>query len=145
MVIMAIKRLSNQKKEDTLYVIGLITAIIIPLGFSILTKLTDSDILNSVCLFDRIFHLYCPGCGGSRAMIALLKGQFIVSFWMHPVVIYSFLIYLVFMGSQLLCRISRGRMKGIRFHNWYLYGAILLILINWVVKNILRIIWDITL
>ena len=40
--------------------------------------------LGSGCYVRDHFHLYCPGCGGTRAAIALLKGQLIKSFIYNP-------------------------------------------------------------
>lgn len=41
------------------------------------------------CLFHEITGLYCPGCGGTRALKALLKGEFLLSFLYHPFVLYG--------------------------------------------------------
>lgn len=44
-------------------------------------------LLNSGDCFIRThFHIYCPGCGGSRAVVALLKGQLIESIKYNPIV-----------------------------------------------------------
>ncbi len=91
------------------------------------------------CIFDKLFHLYCPGCGGTRALDALLKGEFLKSFQYHPLVLYSAIVYIIFMVSQLLEIISRGRIKGIRFHAWYLYVALIILVGNCLVRNYLRI------
>ena len=36
------------------------------------------------CKFKEIFHLYCPGCGGSRAVTRLLSFDFVDSFIAFP-------------------------------------------------------------
>ena len=41
------------------------------------------------CLFHLATGYYCPGCGGTRAITALLHGQILNSFLYHPVVLYS--------------------------------------------------------
>lgn len=40
------------------------------------------------CLFQMMTGLYCPGCGGTRAVRALLSGHPVLSFLYHPVVPY---------------------------------------------------------
>ena len=40
------------------------------------------------CLFQQMTGLYCPGCGGTRAVRALLAGHPFLSFLYHPVVPY---------------------------------------------------------
>lgn len=36
------------------------------------------------CRFKELFHLYCPGCGGSRAVISLLSLDIVGSFIKFP-------------------------------------------------------------
>ena len=36
------------------------------------------------CLFHELTGFYCPGCGGTRAVLALLAGHPILSFLYHP-------------------------------------------------------------
>lgn len=93
----------------------------------------------SGCIWDILFGIYCPGCGGTRAVMALLQGKFLASLWYHPVVLYGVALYSIFMISQLLALLSRGRIRGIRFHNWYLYVSIVIIVVNCLAKNYLRI------
>ena len=38
----------------------------------------------SECFIRTYFHIYCPGCGGSRAAIALLEGDLIQSIKYNP-------------------------------------------------------------
>ena len=38
------------------------------------------------CVFLKYLHIPCPGCGMSRALLALLKFDFSLAFEMHPLV-----------------------------------------------------------
>lgn len=40
------------------------------------------------CIFHKATGLYCPGCGGTRALLALLSGHPVLSFLYHPLVDY---------------------------------------------------------
>lgn len=54
------------------------------------------------CLFHLATGYYCPGCGGTRAIAALLHGQLFRSFLYHPVVLYgAFLLFRVLISSTL--------------------------------------------
>ncbi len=97
------------------------------------------------CFLYSYFGIYCPGCGGTRAVMALLEGRIWDSIYYHPIVVYTAIIYLVFMIPQTIHYISRGKIKGIRFRYWFLYGALVVIIINFLVKNIFKFIYGINL
>ncbi len=48
------------------------------------------------CVFKTSLPLYCPGCGGSRALVYLLKLDIVRSFVFYPPLIVSALILLYF-------------------------------------------------
>ena len=95
------------------------------------------------CVLNTFFGVYCPGCGGTRAVEALLQGHLLLSLWYHPLVLYTAVIWGGFMSTQTLERLHVPRVKGWRFHDWYLYGAMVLLLGNCVLKNILRLCFQI--
>ncbi len=101
--------------------------------------------LFRVCLWNAFFHVYCPGCGGTRALGLFFQGHFLASLWYHPLVGYCIVIYLLFMGSQGLSLLTGGRMKGMKYRNGYLYGAVAILVLNLVCKNVLRLVWGIAL
>ena len=91
------------------------------------------------CYFYQLTGLYCPGCGGTRAWIALLHGHFLHSLVYHPVVLYGTFVYLVYVLSNLRALLPHMHhtRSGMAFRNIYLYLAVILILGNWIFKNIL--------
>ena len=98
------------------------------------------------CVWDRMFGIYCPGCGGTRAVRALMQGRLLESLWYHPLVPYTAVVFGAFMVSQAFARLTGYRYtKGIKFHAWYLYGALIITAVNWSGKNLLRGVWNITL
>ncbi len=90
------------------------------------------------CLWNRVFGIYCFGCGGTRAFLALCRGHVLLALWYHPLVVYGAVLYLVFMVRHLIFLISKGRFRGMRFRGGYLYAAIGIMLVNFIVKNLLR-------
>lgn len=128
---------SNQL-EDQLFRLGVaVPFIAVPIYF-VYRKYLLPMAPFQVCLWDKLVGIYCPGCGGTRAVEALFHGEILLSAWYHPAVIYGAVIYCIFMSSNLLQRISKGRIRGIRFHNWYLYGAVIIIVTNCLIRNYLR-------
>ncbi len=96
------------------------------------------------CIWNTCFHIYCPGCGGTRAVLALLKGDFLGSLWYHPLVPYAAVLYGCFMGSHLASRLTGRRFfRGMRFHSWYLFAAVGIVAVNFVVKNLLLLVWGV--
>lgn len=124
--------------EEQLFRLGLIVPVIaVPLYFLYVEYLLPLSPFKA-CIWDKVFGIYCPGCGGTRAVGALLHGRFLLAAWYHPFVFYGVCIYCIFMISHILERVSKGCIRGIRFHNWYLYGAVVIIVANCLIKNYLR-------
>ncbi len=90
------------------------------------------------CLFWKFFGIYCPGCGGTRALVAFCKGRFLLSAWYHPVIMYVALMYGWFMLSHTLEKLHFPLIKGMKFRVWEMYGALVVLGINFVIKNILN-------
>lgn len=90
------------------------------------------------CTFYAATGYYCPGCGGTRAVIALLQGNLIASWHYHPFVIYMAIYYILYEISHTLDIITRGKVRGLRFCPPYFYVGIALIIIQWIIKNYLR-------
>jgi hypothetical protein len=89
------------------------------------------------CMFHTVTGFYCPGCGGTRAVFALLRGKLLQSFLYHPIVLYTVILGGWFMLSQTIERVSgRKRPWGMRFHEGYLWTALVIILAQCLIKNL---------
>ena len=96
------------------------------------------------CVFKRTVGLYCPGCGGTRAVKALLSGHPLLSLYAHPAVLYYAVLYVVFM-IRMFCSLHFSGVTGFpgflsrpvsekRIVNLIIAG-IILIFAQWIVKN----------
>ena len=83
------------------------------------------------CFIRELFGVYCPGCGGTRAVWALLHGQILMSLRYHPVVVYTVVVTLY----HLIFR-KKPKIK-------YLFIALGIIILNCIVKNILLLVFHI--
>ena len=101
-------------------------------------------IFSLPCIFWELTGYYCPGCGGTRACAALFRGEIVRSFLCHPVVVYTAVVFAWYMISHTIEYLTRGRLAvGMRYRDLYLYLAAAIILIQWVVRNLLKLVWGI--
>lgn len=92
------------------------------------------------CVLHSRTGLYCPGCGGTRAVIALLHGHILASLYYHPIVVYTAIVGGWFMISQTIQRFSQGKLRiGMHYRDIYLWLALAIVVINCLVKNLVLI------
>lgn len=88
------------------------------------------------CTFHDVTHYYCPGCGATRAVIAVLRGRFLLALFYHPFIPYIAVVGGWFMISQTIERLSGHRIAiGLHYRHIYLWAALGLIFANWIIKN----------
>ena len=82
------------------------------------------------CLFKEYTHLYCPGCGGTRAVHSMLKGHIIRSLEENAIAVpvFAFILY-YFIGVTLAVK-SKGTRIYFHLHKWMI--VVLIILVLWV-------------
>lgn len=96
------------------------------------------------CMVHRWTGYYCPGCGGTRACAELFRGHFVKSFFCHPVVLYGAVLYGWFMISHTVEYLSKGKIRiGMKYTDKYLYGALVIIIVQCVIKNVIKAVWGI--
>lgn len=97
-----------------------------------------SHVSLPVCWFYEELHLYCPGCGCTRAFIALLQGNILGSLRYNPGVFYFALTVTVYLLTHTLYRLSRGRIRcAIPYNNIYLHIGFGILVCNALAWNIL--------
>ena len=137
-----IQDIQSDRVVSVLYKLGL--AIIVPavlVFFFLKTDMAYNLLLKSghYCSFKKMTGLYCPGCGGSRAVIALARLNFIDSFRKNAVILVSIVLYLVFMIWESTHRILK--VKGPK--EWHVYVLltvfVITVVVRWIVCNIVGI------
>ncbi len=127
-----------EKTEKRLYILGLVAVVII-LVMEVILNVAKFDFLKLVppCGFRFVTGYYCPGCGGTRAVRALLQGRLVESFLYHPFVLYCAVIAGVFMISNTIQLLTKNKWKiGLKYRHGYLYGGVVVIIVNWILQNI---------
>ena len=137
----------NHSTEDSLYIAGwcliagrLLVYLLLRLEIPAVRK------LFMPCILHNLTGLYCPGCGGTRAVFYLFQGHLFKSLLYHPFVPYAAVFCGWFMASHTVERLSRRRVAvGMKYRDGYLWAAVALILINFIVKNLALIVWHVDL
>ena len=135
------RRLGNT--DEIMYELGLV-ALGIGLATVLLYFITGFSVLDIKypCIFNRVTHLCCPGCGGTRAFRALLKGKILMSIYDYPPLIYAVVVYVVFMIKSTLFKFFGIGKPGNGAVVKHLYIFIALIFIQWIVKLVAQICFD---
>ena len=130
--------MNPRKKLFLLYILPLLLLITVSVAYFLFTEHSlslEEPLLT--CRFKEKFHLYCPGCGGSRALVALLKFDLISSFVLYPpllitVIILSFLYIRVFLS---FIKNDEKYVNGFHFGSLIIIPAV--ILLHFVLRNVL--------
>lgn len=123
--------------DKQFYIIGWVCIAMLS-GYVFLREILHIDIIDymPLCVFHKYTGYYCPGCGGTRAAFALVRGNLLKSIYLHPFVPYTVILGGWFMISQTIQRISRGKLPiGLHFRMIYVWIALGLVLFNFLWKN----------
>lgn len=137
----------NEKMDRGFYVAGW-CLIMAAAAMWVFVKISGSRLFSvgMPCTLHLITGYYCPGCGGTRAVAALLHGKFLLALFYHPFVPYAAVLGGWFMISQTIERISQKRIKiGMHFRECFLWIALGIILINMLIKNLVLGVWQVDL
>jgi len=87
------------------------------------------------CRFHQITGLFCPGCGATRAVHFLLRGDWKTSLHYNPLVILLSPIILL-LSAQWIYEIFRKRNVHYSFHAKFYLGIAIVIMAFFVLRNI---------
>lgn len=126
--------------EDGLFLAGWIILSVIVLLVAIKECVyPDVNLIASMfpCYVWENFGFFCPGCGGSRSVAALLHGRLLVCAVNFPLTAYAVIMYLWFMFSHTVQRLSKNRLRiGLAWRHSYLWIALGILIAHFIIKNI---------
>lgn len=137
----------DEKSDMGLYIFGwcILGALALLGVFLRVTGWNLSQLLRP-CALHALTGLYCPGCGGTRAVRAFFAGDFGASFVYHPFVLFAAVMDGWFMVSQTIERISRGRIRiAMHMREIYLWAALGIVIVNCLVKNVALLVFHVDL
>lgn len=89
------------------------------------------------CTTVELFHLYCPGCGGTRAVFALLRLDFVSMIKYNPILPMAILVY-GYYNVRAFVEIKRNNEEYfIKNKHLLIYVVIALGFVYFLVRNIL--------
>lgn len=110
--------------------------------FLVIYHINDYSFYNDKggCGMKIIFHLYCPGCGGTRAVDYLLHGRFVTSFLYHPVVLFLACYFLSYYIPALfrIIGIWKAQINNM-IYVYILIAVPIIIILNCIIRNLLMV------
>lgn len=96
-----------------------------------------SAVRMPLCVFHTLTGYFCPGCGGTRSLKALLSGRFLVCAVDFPMIMYAAVVYAWFMISQTIEKVSSHRIPiGMKYRHAWVYASLVIVIIHFIVKNL---------
>lgn len=128
------RHLKPDSIEKCFYLLGLALAFIFILSAGIL-HFFHLSLPEFSCNFHTLTGYFCPGCGGTRAVMALLRGEIAAALRYNIFAVCLIVYYCAFMLSYTLYLCTK-KTPYIHFHLVQIYMGVSLLIISWIVKNI---------
>ena len=127
----------HKQEEKNLYLLGWILLGIF-LSYLLIAKFSHfRTFFHLPCLFRTLTGYYCPGCGGTRAVQALVHVELLRSLRCHPAVLPGVVMSIVFWIGMTCEKIVRPNIKRFKLRRIYFYVVLGIVMIQWIVKNVL--------
>ncbi|ADL53557.1 hypothetical protein Clocel_3891 [Clostridium cellulovorans 743B] len=128
------EQLKNIKVQRTITIIVLV---IICCGAVLLYKFNPSKVnIFPPCLFKKITGFYCPGCGSTRAIHALLNLNIWQAFRYNMLMV-TLLPYMVYEMTAIILKILFNKeIPRIPMNGKVIYALLITIILYWLFRNI---------
>lgn len=116
------------KKEMKIFIIANVAVVFAVALFAVFASIAIHYGVYK-CAFFEAFHLYCPGCGGTRALFALLRLDILSSLKYNPVLILGIIVYL-FYDVRIFMAIKKGEdgyFRNCKFRLLIAYGIFIIV------------------
>ena len=104
--------------------------------FLLYARFALSDVFTGVCIFKELTHLYCPACGGTRAVSSLWHFDFLTALRSNAYVVF-FAFFTVYYEIRTLIRIIKNDPRPYYLPGWAGWGLLILWGVFFDVRDIL--------
>lgn len=101
---------------------------------AVLLRLVLPSVNLPLCPSDAIFHVYCPGCGATRAVAALCRGNILLALRQNAGIV-GFILVLLLYYLELVFMVFGKRLRIKPLHNRYFIIALSAL---WVLYAVVR-------
>lgn len=135
--IIIMKKIDYRIIQKDFMIVNIAIGIMILVTFGVML-LQQLNILPSFpCGLRQLFGVYCPGCGGTRALFALFHGHFLRSLVCNPAIILGGLLILYYEAGVILTLVKKNGKRYFYYKKWPLYLYLTVVMLFAVIRDIL--------
>ena len=90
-------------KKRIIYIVFIIVFLSLSLSFL--------ELINFECIYRKLFHIYCAGCGFTRMIKSIIKLDFYQAFRYNPLFFILLILFIPYFIYQIYLYIKTGKLK----------------------------------
>lgn len=124
-------------KKSNFILITLFTFLVPFLAYGYITASKQYPAFFPPCSLKSFFHLYCPGCGGTRALEHLLHLRFVQSLLCNPLVLFMAVSLIYYWLKTLIELIRQHGDAFFAIHLGFLWAFLAILVSFFLIRNFL--------
>lgn len=126
-----------KRLKSDFIIVNIVAGVAIIILFTVMMMQRYGIFVGIPCGIHEIFHVYCPGCGGTRALFAFLHGHIFQSIYYNPAVFFGALLILYYESTVLLTLVKRNGKIYYYQKTGLVYAYLFILLIYAIVRDYL--------
>lgn len=103
-----IKAIDYKRLQQDFICVNVIVGVVVFFTIAVMLLQGWGILPSFPCAVHELLHIYCPGCGGTRAIRVLLQGHFLQSLICNPAVILGILLVLYYETGVVVTLIKKN-------------------------------------